>query len=230
LNDSWQKPLSICPLFQGIEPEQRQVMMDCLNPRFRSYKRTEVITLAGEAFKGVGVVLSGQVAVTKENTAGDRVIMALLDPGEMFGEMAAFAGNGVWPATVVAHDGCTVVFLPPEKIIGNCPRQCSSHRLLILNMLRVVSDKALMLNKKVEYLSMKSLRGKISAFLLEQATKVGQTMFMLPIDRNTLADFLNVSRPSLSREMGRMREEGVIDFHRASVRILDLEKLKQMAE
>lgn len=226
----WQKSLSICPLFQGIEPEQREAMVDCMNPRFRSYKKNEVITLAGEVFEGVGVVLSGQVAVTKENVAGDRVIMVLLDSGEMFGEMAAFAGSGVWPATVVAQEECTVVFLPPEKIIGNCPRQCSSHRMLILNMLRVVSDKALMLNKKVEYLSMKSLRGKISAFLLEQAKRVERTMFMMPIDRNTMADFLNVSRPSLSREMGRMRDEGIIDFHRASVRILNLEKLKKMAE
>jgi cAMP-binding proteins - catabolite gene activator and regulatory subunit of cAMP-dependent protein kinases len=97
-------------------------------------------------------------------------------------------------------------------------------------MLKLISDKTLMLNKQVEYLSMKSMRGKISSFLIEQYKKTGYTTFILPMMRNELADFLNVSRPSMSREMGRMRDEGVIDFHKSSIRIKDIAALKQMAE
>ena len=96
-----------------------------------------------------------------------------------------------------------------------------------MNMLSVVSEKAINLNRKVEYLAMKSLRAKLSRFLLEQYKKAGKTMFVMPLNRSELSDFLNVSRPSLSREMCRMRDEGIIDFYRSSVQILDEEALKK---
>jgi CRP-like cAMP-binding protein len=96
-------------------------------------------------------------------------------------------------------------------------------------MLRIVSDRALFLNKKLEYLSIKNMRGKICAFLLEQYNRCGTTTFLLPLKRNEMADYLNVARPSLSREMGRMKEEGLIDFHKASMKLKDLEALRRMA-
>jgi CRP-like cAMP-binding protein len=97
-------------------------------------------------------------------------------------------------------------------------------------MLGIISEKALMLNRKVEYLAIKSMRAKISTFLLEQYKKTGKTTFMIPLNRNELADFLNVSRPSMSREMCRMKEEGIIDFHRASIRIINPDALKKSVE
>ena len=97
-------------------------------------------------------------------------------------------------------------------------------------MLRIISEKALLLNRKVEYLAIKSLRGKICTYLLEQHQRTGMTTFMLPLKRCELADLLNVSRPSLSREMCKMRDEGIIDFHRSSIRIKNMEALKRSAE
>ncbi len=226
----WTKVFSECALFKGIDPEELNVVFTCLKPKVSSYEKNEWVAVAGENFTGLGVVLTGEVVVAKENAAGNRVIMAVNVPGEMFGEMAAFSGEGVWPVAVMARTACTVMFLPAGKIVGNCERVCASHRLLITNLLEIVSGKALMLHRKVEYLAIKSLRGKISAFLLEQHKRMGSPTFILPLKRNELADFLNVSRPSLSREMCRMRDEGVIDFHRDSIKIKEVDALKSMAE
>lgn len=226
----WKTQLSTCPLFAGINPDELQTMLTCLNPLVRAYKKNECLTVAGEKFTGVGVVLAGRAMVTKENAAGNRVIIATLEAGDLFGEMVAFSGKKVWLATVLAQQNVEVFFLPPEKIVGNCPRQCLSHRFLITNMLRIISEKALILNRKVEYLTMKSLRGKIAAVLLEEAKKAGTATFMLPFNRNEMADFLSVARPSLSRELGKMKAEGLIDFHGASVKIIDVEALRRTAE
>ena len=86
-----------------------------------------------------------------------------------------------------------------------------------------------MLNKKIEYLTIKSMRGKISTYLLEQYKRTGDKNIILPLNRNELSDFLNVSRPSMSREMSKMRDEGVIDFHLTAFRILNLEAVKIMS-
>ena len=85
-----------------------------------------------------------------------------------------------------------------------------------------------MLNKKIEYLSIKSIRGKISMFILEQHKKTNKLIFTIEMNRNDLADYLNVSRPSMSREMCKMRDEGVIEFHLSTIKIKDLDALKTM--
>ncbi len=226
----WVNVLSSCSLFEGINLEELQNMLDCFNPKLVNYERNELISVAGEEFNGLGIVLEGNVAITKENVAGDRVIIDILSPGQIFGEIAAFSGNKLWPATVVAHTDCTVIFMAPEIILGTCKKQCVSHKQLIKNMLKIISKKALLLNKKLQYLSMKSIRSKISSYLLEQYKEKKQETFMLPLKRNEMADFLNIARPSLSREMCRMRDEGIIDFHRESVKIKDPDALKSMAE
>lgn len=205
-------------------------MLQCLNPALRKYQKNEYLSVQGDDFYGLGVLLAGQAMVVKDNAAGQRTIMTVLGEGDIFGETAAFSGEKKWPASVIAQKDCQAFFLSPEKITGNCQRQCPSHRQLITNMLRIVSDRALALNKKVEYLSIKSMRGKIGAFLFEQYQKQGSTTFMLPLKRSEMAEFLNVARPSLSREMCRMREEGIIDFHRASIKIKNLGALKSTIE
>jgi CRP-like cAMP-binding protein len=62
-----------------------------------------------------------------------------------------------------------------------------------------------------------------------RSSRTGETLFMLPLKRNELADFLGVSRPAVSRELGRMRDEGLIEFYKSSVRILGLAGLRGLA-
>lgn len=228
--EKWIGVLLKCQLFKGMNTDELKGVLSCLKPKMGSYARNEYVTVVGGKMIGLGVVLSGDVVVSKENIAGNRVIIAVNGPGEMFGEMSAFSGNIVWPATVMARGACEVMFLPAEKIINSCENACASHKMMISNMLKIISDKALALQRKVEYLAIKSMRGKISTYLLEQYKRTGKATFIIPLRRNELADFLNVSRPSLSREMSRLMEEGIIDYHRASIKIKDLDSLKRMAE
>jgi len=222
--------LSKAELFKGFSKDEIALMIKCLEPKVKAYQKGNYLAIAGEKFHGLGIMLEGEAAVYKENMAGNRVMMVLLKPGDVFGEILAFSTESLWPVTVEAQQPCKALFISRHKIVGECGRACPWHRKLIENMLTMVSERAIALSRKVEYLSIKSIRGKISAYLLEQYKKTGKTTFMLPMNRNALADFLNVSRPSLSREMCNMRDEGIIDFHRASVRIKDLEALKNMAQ
>ena len=216
-------------LFHGIEKEDLQAMLNCLKPKVCSYNKNDYIVTGGDAFESLGIVLKGEATVSKENAAGNRIVMTLLKQGDIFGEILAFSSQLTWPATVQALEICEVLFLPRGKIIGECDRMCPWHRILIQNFLRIISERAIMLNKKIEYLTIKSMRGKISTYLLELYKRTGDKNITLPLNRNELSDFLNVSRPSMSREMCKMRDEGVIDFHLTAFRILDLEAVKFMS-
>ena len=217
-------------LFHTIKPEDLRGMLGCLQPKIHAYAKNDYIALEGENLSGIGIMLVGHGIIIKENAAGQRYIMGRLESGDIFGEMVVYAVNSVWPATIQALENCTVMFLSREKIIGECCKTCPWHRSLIENILRIISEKALFLNKKLEYLTIRSMRGKISAYLLDQYKKNKLPMFTLPMKRHELADFLHVSRPSMSREMGKMRDEGVIKFERSTIEILDTEKLISMID
>lgn len=229
MNQEQVRIISRISLFRGIHEEEIAAMLDCMKPRALKFAKNDLIAAEGDGLDSIGIILKGEAAVSKENAAGGRVVLTLLGQGDIFGEMAAFSNRPKWPATVQAQEHCEVFFLPAEKIVGGCEKACPWHRTLIRNLLGLISERALMLNKKVEYLTIKSMRGKISTFLLEQYRRTGDKNILLPFNRNELADFLNVSRPSMSRELCKMRDEGVIDFHLSAFRLLDIGALKLMS-
>ena len=112
----WFSVLSKMDLFQGIDATELNGMLQCLKPRVYEFKKDEYIAIAGETFEGVGILLNGSAVIVKENAAGHRVMMEILHPGDMFGEMAAFSGNDKWPASVHAQEPGTIIYLPPGKI------------------------------------------------------------------------------------------------------------------
>ena len=218
----WFKVLRSSPLFKGIESDALNIMLECLKPAIRRYKYREIIAVYGHPFNGIGIVARGKVALTRETYSGNRIMMGILGAGDIFGEMVAFSNSLVWTATVIAQEDCLIFFLPPDKILGNCSNLCAAHSVLIRNTLNTLSNKALMLNKKIEHLSAKSIRGKISSYLLDVYRQTGKTAFLIPMKRHELADYLSVPRPSLSREMSAMRKKGLIDYDGSSIQINDL--------
>ncbi len=202
-------------------------MLDCLKPRMKKYKQREVIVSYGQLFTGIGMIASGRVALTKEQYSGNRIILGFLDSGNIFGEMIAFSDQQTWPLTVISQEDSTVLYLPPDRIINTCSNVCTSHTTLILNMLEILSNRALMLNRKIEHISAKSIRGKLSSYLLDMLRGGNGNTITIPMKRHELADYLNIPRPSLSRELGSMRDEGIISFKGPAVTVKNTIKLEE---
>lgn len=224
-----QKVLEKVSLFGNIDANELIHVLSCLGPSISTFDKGEFVTMEGDEFNGIGIVIEGKVKITQTNEAGERIILSQLGAGGIFGEMIAFSGLTKWFATVIADKKSQVMFLKADAIINQCHRMCTGHKQLMINMLTIVSNKALLMNRKVRYLSIKSMRGKLSQFLLEDYHKNNKLMFEIVFNRNELAEFLNVSRPSMSRELSRMKEEGLIDYYKESFKLLDIERLKDFA-
>ena len=221
--------LQSAALFQGIAPQELDALLLCFNPMIKRYEKGEIAVAAGDALTGIGIVVSGEVEILHENAAGSKSLLSFVGQGQTFGEIAAFAGQGIWPATVTARQSSVLLFIPPERFLGSCPRACGFHKTLIQNMLKILAEKAIRLNKKVEYLEIKGIRPKLCAYLLEQRKLNGSDTFILPMSKSELADYLSVSRPSMSRELGQMRDEKLLDFYLSSVRLLNIAVTKKTA-
>lgn len=217
-------------LFKGIDRKEIPHVLGCLEYKVVDFKKNDYIVKFNDHLTGVFVVLDGEAAVVKESYSGNKVTVNTFHVGDFFGEAIAFCGYDTWPGTIQALTDCALLFIHPEKILNMCDRPCNYHKIILANMIRVVSKKACDLNRKVEYLSLKTINGKLSRYLLEQSTLNGSTTFKLPMNREKLADFLNISRPSMSRELGKMRDNGIIEFYKDSIRIKDEARLSALLE
>lgn len=223
----WINSLNSCVLFSGIGKESLNIMLDCLKPKVSRCKQREIIVAYGQSFQGIGIIANGKVALTKETYSGNRIIMGILDAGEIFGEAVAFSDNKLWPMTVIAQEDGILLFLPPEKIAGPCSNICASHSTLIMNMLKILSNRASMLDKKIEHISAKNIRGRISSYLLDIHHRQNNNTLIMPMKRHEIADYLNMPRPSLSREMALMRDDGIIEFDGSHIYIKDIFTLEK---
>jgi len=215
------------PLFRNIDDGSLGIMLDCLNPRMKKYRQREIIASYGQPFTGIGIIVGGRIALTKEQYSGNRIIMGFLGEGNIFGEMIAFSDSKTWPVTVISQEDSTVLYLPPNRITTTCSNACSSHTTLILNMLEILSNRALMLNRKIDHISAKGIRGKISSYLLDAMRSSSDDTVVIPMKRHELADYLNIPRPSLSRELGLMRDAGIISFDGSTITVYDVGKLEE---
>jgi len=223
----WIEVLKLSALFSGIEDQSLSIMLDCLKPKIRTCKQREIIINSGQTFQGIGIIVSGKVALAKETYSGNRMMMGIFDTGEIFGEAMAFSDIKKWPATVIAQEDCTLLFLPSEQITTMCANICASHNTLIINLLQILSRRNILLSKKIELMSARNIRGKISSYLMDIYQQQGRNNLILPMKRHELADYLNIPRPSLSREMAFMRDAGIFDFKGADINIKNIYALEK---
>lgn len=221
--------LQSCPLFASISAREMIEMLSCLDAHVKRFEKNETVLRAGDAVDSIGVVLEGIVEVSREDAAGRRMILTMLDAGSLFAESFVCAGVPVSPVSVRAASDCAVLLLAFDRVMNSCSHSCSHHRLLVRNMLLVTAKKNLLLNRKIEFLMMKGMREKIAAFLLEHVKKgASSATFRIPMSRNELAEFLNVDRSALSRELSRLRGEGLIDYYKESFSVSDVARLSAL--
>jgi CRP-like cAMP-binding protein len=222
--------LKNCVLFRKMEEKEIVSLMECLSAQVRSFKAEEYVFFSGDEINHVGIVLSGIVEVMKENLAGNKHIVAFLGPSDMFAEGIVCTARRISPVTVRIKEDAKVLFIPYERILRSCGNSCNFHISLIQNMMMVLGEKNVNLNRKLELLTLKGMREKIASYLLNESNERNSNMFQIMLNRTEMADFLNVSRTSMCRELARMKEEGLIDFYGNSFKLIKKEILAACLE
>lgn len=205
--------LSQCSLFEGIGQSDLNALMECLNGRTINIPKGNPVFLEGDPARFVGVVLSGTVQVVREDYYGNRNVMTVLQPGELFAEVFSCAGLETVPVSVFALTDSEVLLLDCRRVVTSCSNSCHFHSLLMKNLLQEMARKNLALSQKIRYMSQKTTKEKLMAYLLDQVKQQGSTEFVIPHNRQSLADYLGVERSAMSAEIGKLKKSGQIDTH-----------------
>ena len=216
--------LQSCELFDGISEGDIRAMLHCLNGRTFAIERGSVIFQAESRAENVGIVLEGAVQVVRDDFYGNRTIQAQALPGELFGEAFACAGVQRLPVTVEGVKPGRVLVIGLRRIIETCSTACDFHSRMVMNLLRAVAARNLQLNQKLEITSQRTTREKLLTYLMVQARRADSDSFVIPFDRQGLADYLCVERSALSAEIGRLRREGILESERSRFTLLKREE------
>lgn len=212
--------LADCPLFAGVAPEELQGLLHCLGARSAAFAKGETMLHEGEPARDVGVLLSGRAQLIRTDYYGSRSIMMNIGPGQLFAEAFACAGAEQIPVSVAAVEDCEILLLDCRRVMTSCSHACAFHSRIIFNLLRIVAEKNLALHRRAMITAGRTTRDKLLAYLLLTAKEADAAEFSIPFDRQGLADYLEVDRSGLSAELGKLKREGVLDYHRSRFRLL----------
>ncbi len=207
-------------LFSGIEESELKSLLSCLSAKAVSYEKGQTVFMLGEPTSSFGIVLSGRVQISHEDYYGNRSILGNVGPGGLFGESFAFAETKALPVSVVASMDSEILFIDCRRLTSPCSNACSFHSRLIRNMLYIAAKKNISLTRKIEITSKRSTREKLLSYLSAEAQRAGSSSFEIPFDRQELADYLSVDRSAMSAELGRMRDDGILKFHKNQFELL----------
>lgn len=208
-------------MFHGFSDRDIVEVTRPLAPRVRAFDRGESLITAGAGCTAAGVVLAGTAFSFAIATDGTRHLVAALGAGSAFTECQPTDSAARPPFCIIgATPGRALVVGTDTIVLARTPLRPLQCRLAE-NLLRVADEHGRSLADKLAVVSTKSLRERIVLFLEQQALRQGHRQFTIEFSRAELADYLTADRAALSRELSRMRDEQLIDFHRNSFVILE---------
>ena len=200
------------PLFYEFEDEELSHLLSCLRAGLAEYNKDDTILLQGNKIFSAGIVVRGSACSHRVDMDGCKRILRTYNAGDVFCEELLLANIIVSPFTLIACEQTSIIYIDCMEIPKFCNLACVHHSKFASNLLQMLSEKIVQLERKMEIVQKSRIRGKIIAYLLFCAEHEGSSDFIIPFSRQELADYLGVNRSALSRELRKMQNEGIVSF------------------
>ena len=208
------------PLFHGIRPDELDAMLGCIGYHIGTFKKGDIVAFEGDNLKHIGIIMKGSVDMVKEDLWGNKTMLVRTRKDELFGETFACGSDSLSVVTFLVSEDAKILFMPFDRVMHSCTMACQFHHRLIENMVKIIADKNRDLMRKVDVVSKRTIREKLLAYLSIQAQVQNSRYFEIPLRRVKLAEYLCVDRSALTRELAKMKEDGLIDYDKNCFRIL----------
>lgn len=205
--------ISKTALFRGCQEKEIKQMVKHLNFKTVCYKKKDVIFSNGDTVTDIGLVLSGSVQIEHNDFFGNKSILAIVEKGGVFAEAYACIPCEPLMIDVTANDDCEILFINVTKLFEPYS-QSDSRNKLIQNLVLISAQKNLQLSKHSIHTTPKTIRGRLMSYFSEQISAQNNNKITIPFDRQQLADYLNSDRSALSKELIKMKKDGLIEYHK----------------
>jgi CRP-like cAMP-binding protein len=217
--------LKNCVLFDHLPSDKISSLLSKVIYTVKHYRRNEVIFSPHQLCDSLGIILDGKVDIQKIFPSGKMVTINRRGKFDLIADASLFADTEYYPSTIVACVDSHILLFSKTNLM----KLFSMDERILSKFLRSVSNRVLALNYTIEILSLCSVAAKISYYLINQYKKHGSNIIRLEFTKKSLAEYLNVSRPTLSRELKNMQKMGIISFDRHHIQINNLDRLVELS-
>lgn len=226
-NDSIIQALSKSALCKEFTQDELLSLLEENNTEIKKYEKGSFVFEEGDVPDRLYVLIYGLVEVSKLTFSGKKILITTIEnPGDMFAEVYMFMGKSKYDMSAQTGEESLILSISSEffENISYNTNALATEKIR-KNLMSIFAMKAYNLSGKVRLLGCGSIREKISLYLIENQTPSGE--IAKNPSREELADYLNVTRPSLSRELGNMEKEGIIRLDGRKIVIVSQEKLEE---
>lgn len=204
-----------CPIFENFTIDEIMEIFSVVSFYEKQYKKNDIILAENTKIEYFGIITNGKIAVSNFDYFGNRNILNVFEKGDSFGEALVSLEMQI-PHEVISLTNSSVIWIKYKSL---CKSQ--NYQKILNNFLIIISMKNLILNKKLHILSKRTTREKILEYLSNQKKLLSlDSNFEINLNRNEMADYLALDRSNLSRELGKLKKEGIIDFEKNKFKLL----------
>ena len=207
-------------LFQGMGDTEIQEALQRLQAREKRFGKGEMLLRAGEVTEQLGLVIEGSVTIESNDAWGNRTIISHVGRGQVFAESYAMLDHEPLLVDVTANEDCLILFLRNCRVQTLTGLRDAWAWKVVANLLTISAHKNLTLSGRSFHTAPKTIRGRVMSYLNSVSLRKHADAFDIPFDRQQLADYLNVERSALSKELGKMERDGLIACRKNHFRIL----------
>jgi len=191
-----------------------EALLPLLHMQIRQCDKGTILVNLDDIIDYIGVVLCGELNIYKQDVYGQLNLIRKAKPNKLYGIEVACTPTQISPLVISCSTDAQVLTIP-FHLIGSPSEIRDNYRCSLLkNILEMISNANMRQLYKIDILSKKSLRDRIVLYLSLQAKRKKTNEFLIPFNREEFAAYLCVDRSALSRELGRMQDEGLIQFEK----------------
>lgn len=206
-------------LFRGMTDEDIVTCLKELHAKEKTYTKGALILHAGTTTDRMGLVLSGSVTIESNDVWGNRTILSHVGKGQLFAETYSLFSEEPLLVDVTANESSRILFLKNGETQMLHIRSFPWAMQYMTNILAVSARKNLVLSGRSFHTAPKTIRGRVLSYLNSVSLRNHQDEFDIPFDRQQLADYLNLERSALSKELGKMQRDGLITVRKNHFRL-----------
>lgn len=210
-------------LFIRLDDQIIKGILEEIKYYIKIYNKGQIIVHEDDECTSLALIIKGSVDIQRLYESGNNVLLKRLKEGDVFGEALVFSKQHKYPATVIASTNCEVLFITREDIL----KLCLKEKIILENFMELLSNKVLILNSKIKNISFKTIKQKVINYILEESKKQNSDVIRLNSTKEKIAEEVGVPRPSLSRELIKLRDLGYIKFNRKLITITNKNELEE---
>ncbi len=214
------------PLFRSVPEAELESIFAELKVTETAFRKGDILALQDEQVNRLIILLTGSVKGEMTDAAGRIAKVEDIEAPSPLAILFLFGTDNRFPVQATALEDVTAVIIPRQSVL----RMLSMNEAILKNYLDISADFATRLSRKLHFMSFNTIRQKLAVYLLDLSRDQKADTVTLDRPKSALAEYFGVARPSLERELTRMRQEGTIEAEKRTITIKDRRELERAIE